>query len=235
MFKKNEILKERRVRLLNFQKKVGIKFSNIDLLNQAFTHCSYSNDKSYEKLEFVGDSVLGLVTVDELYSILPKSDEGSLAKIKSVVVSEDALSSIALDFGFEACILLGKGEELSGGRLKKTIMADVVEAVIGAYYLDSGFEKAKKFVLFLISDFLMSVLRDGTWFDYKSLLQVFLQQNYGTTPVYIIDNVAGPDHNKTFWSKVIAADKTYGPSEGKSKKDSEQAVARIAYNDLCGS
>lgn len=234
MFKKNEILKERKKILLNFQKKFGIKFNNPALLNQAFMHCSYSKDKNNERLEFIGDSVLGLVAADELFRILPESNEGNLARIKAVVVSEDALSEIGLNFGFENGLLLGKGEELSGGRSKKAIIADTVEAVIGAYYLDSGFEKARKFVLFLISDFLISVLRDGTWFDYKSLLQVFLQQNYGVMPVYTINRVDGPDHNKTFWSEVTAAGKTYGPAKGKSKKDAEQSAAKVAYGDLCG-
>lgn len=233
MFGRDRIPKERKNVLLDFQKKFGIKFNKHELLNQAFMHCSYSKEINNERLEFIGDSVLGLVVTDELYHIMPKSHEGSLAKIKAVVVSEDALSGIGFSFGFENCLLLGRGEELSGGRLKRAIVADSVEAVIGAYYLDSGFAKAKKFVLFLISDFLMSVLKDGKWFDYKSLLQVFLQQKYKMTPIYEIDNVDGPEHDKTFWAKVTAAGKTYGPSKGKNKKEAEQAAARIAYEDLC--
>lgn len=227
-----KIEKERFLALLRFQNKLNIKFNNLSLLDRAFVHSSLSKKRNNERLEFVGDAVLGLVVCDELYKRLQVEDEGVLAKIKSFVVCEDTLAQIGFKFGFEKYLSLGKGEEKTGGRKKKAIIADSVEAVIGAYYIDSGFEKAKSFVLFLVSFFISSAMENGVWYDYKSLLQVMLQKDYKNVPSYTLVNTEGPDHNRTFWVSVIAAGNAYGPLSGKSKKAAEQAVAKLAYEAL---
>ena len=140
--------------LTDFCKRVNIRFKNIELLDQAFYHRSVTNEKKHvhnnERLEFLGDSVLGMVTASYLYRSL-ENPEGDLAKIKSIVVSEKALAPVALKFGIDKLLVLGHGEEITGGRKKPAILADCMEAIIGAYYLDSGYNAAKKFILDLLT------------------------------------------------------------------------------------
>ena len=149
-----ELTKERKHQLSDFCNRVGIKFKKIELLDQAFHHRSLTNEahgvKNNERLEFLGDSVLGMVTAAYLYTNLD-NPEGDLAKIKSAVVSEKALAPVALRFGIDKLLLLGHGEELTGGRTKPAILADCMEAIIGAYYLDSGYKAAEKYVLSFIA------------------------------------------------------------------------------------
>lgn len=221
--------------LEEFQKIFSIHFNNMELLNRAFVHSSYSSSFNGERLEFVGDAVLGLVVCEELYKRFESENEGVLTNMEAFLVCEETLSKIGFNFGFDKYILLGKGEEKTGGRKKKAIVADSVEAVIGAYYIDSGFEKARDFVLCLVSDFVCSDMREKVWYDYKSLLQVFLQQTLKQVPLYTVVGVQGPDHNPSFEVQVTAAGNVYGPREGKSKKEAEQNVAKLAYEDLCKS
>jgi len=145
----------RKIILKKFQEKISVSFKSFDLLNQAFLHRSVANENlqckgNNERLEFLGDAVLGMAVATYLYESLENLQEGDLAQIKSVVVSEAILSKIALKIGIDECLVLGKGEEMSGGRQKKALLADAMEAVIGAYYLDSGYDKAEKLVLSLI-------------------------------------------------------------------------------------
>ncbi|MGP1521218.1 MAG: ribonuclease III [Treponema sp.] len=219
--------------LRKFQKKFSISFNDVALLDMAFIHSSCSATLNGERLEFLGDAVLGLVVSEELYKRMDKGDEGVLAKMKAFVVCEETLSKIGFHFGFDKLLSLSKGEEKTGGRKKKAIVADSVESVIGAYYVDSGFEKARDFVLFLVSDFISSVMENRVWYDYKSLLQVLLQQTLKQTPSYAVVDVEGPDHSPSFRVQVTAAGNVYGPTEGKSKKEAEQSVAKLAYEDLC--
>lgn len=228
-----EKIEQRRfLELAEFQNDLNIDFVDISLLSRAFMHSSLSKKENNERLEFVGDAVLGLVVSDELYKRLDGKSEGMLAKIKAFVVCEETLAQIGFMFGFERYLSLGKGEEKTGGRKKKALIADTVEAVIGAYYIDSGFEKAKKLVLFLVSCFISSAIKNGVWNDYKSLLQVMLRKAYKTAPSYVVEGIEGPDHDRTFWISVTAAGNTYGPLSGKSKKGAEQAVAKLAYEAL---
>ena len=225
--------KKRFLELKKFQEMFSMCFNNIELLDQAFIHSSCSTTVNGERLEFLGDAVLGLVVSEELYKRLTTEHEGVLAKMKAFVVCEETLSKIGFHFGFDKHLSLSKGEEKTGGRKKRAIIADSVEAVIGAYYVDSGFEKARDFVLCLVSGFISSVIENKVWYDYKSLLQVFLQQTLKQTPSYTVVGVDGPDHNPSFKVQVTAAGNVYGPQEGKSKKEAEQNVARLAYQDLC--
>ena len=229
---KSSLSKERIKNLNEFCHRVNIKFKDVELLNQAFNHRSVTNEKksegNNERLEFLGDSVLGMVTSSYLYNTLD-NPEGELAKIKSAVVSEKALAPIATKLGIDKLIVLGHGEELSGGRTKPAILADCMEAIIGAYYLDSGYRNAEQYVLSFIKPEIENVLKFGMK-DFKTLLQEKFQKISKSFPVYELIKSYGPDHDQTFEVVVHLGDKTYGPKSGKSKKEAEQNVAKEALN-----
>lgn len=236
---KDTLLAERKNKLVSFCEKAGIKMKNLDLLDLAFYHRSSSNENrkqheakaNNERLEFLGDSVLGLVTASWLYSNLPDKKEGELAKIKSVVVSEKILAPNAIRLGIDKLLILGHGEEITGGRQKPAILADCMEAVIGAYYLDSGFEAAQRYVLSFIVPEINKVLQNGTK-DFKTLLQEFTQKKFKVFPVYELLETKGPEHEKVFTFNVKIGDKVFGPVSGSSKKDAEQKLAEQVYNKL---
>ncbi|MBQ7752144.1 MAG: ribonuclease III [Treponema sp.] len=224
---------KRKNQLVQFCKSVDIKFKNIELLEQAFHHRSLTNEKKVqnnERLEFLGDSVLGMVTAAFLYTNLDKA-EGDLAKIKSAVVSEKSLAPIALRLGIDKLLEMGKGEEMTGGRTKPAILADCMEAVIGAYYLDSGYKCAEKYVLSFIVPEIEKVLEGGMK-DFKTQLQEKYQKVSKACPVYELVKQSGPDHDQTFEYVVKLGDKIYGPCKGKTKKEAEQAAAKLALQDF---
>ena len=228
---------ERRKELALFQKQAKIRFKSLELLNLAFSHRSFANEQGgavddNEKLEFFGDSVLGLVVSEYLLEVMPDRTEGDMAKVKSFVVSEDSLEGIARALRLDNFILIGRGEEYSGGRSKKTLLADALEAIIGAYYLDSGFKAAHEFVKRLLVPEIHLVLEDRHQKDYKTLLQEYAQKRYRSYPRYRVVQRKGPDHNRIFAIEVIVDNRTFGPGEGKNKKDAEQAAAGIAYEAL---
>lgn len=228
------ITKERNKELTSFCKRVNIRFKNIELLEQAFHHRSVSNEKQKEKnnerLEFLGDSVLGMVTAAFLYNNL-ENPEGDLAKIKSSVVSEKALAPVALEFGIDKLLVLGHGEELSGGRTKPAILADCMEAIIGAYYLDSGYKNAEQYVLEFIRPAIENVLKNGMK-DFKTQLQEVSQKIFKACPVYNLVGKSGPEHAQVFKMTVEVNGVTYGPETGTTKKAAEQKVAEIALNAI---
>lgn len=235
---KKIISSERKRALLEFCRPLGLKFKNLELLDLAFHHCSYSNENhsarlyNNERLEFLGDSVLGLATADFLYNDMSRTHaEGDLAKIKGVVVSEKTLAPIGLSFGIDKMLVLGHGEELSGGRKKPAIIADCMEAIIGAYYLDSGYNACEKYVLSFIVPEIRKVQEFGGK-DFKTLLQELYQKKCKQAPRYELLGVSGPDHAQVFTVNVHLGDSVYGPAEGKSKKEAEQKVAEMAYNCL---
>jgi ribonuclease-3 len=199
-------------------------------------HRSISNETgskaNNERLEFLGDSILGAVCAALLYQRYSDKNEGELAKIKAVVVSEDILSNIALGLQIDKMLLLGKGEELSGGRNKKTILADAMEALIGALYLDSGYKSASDFVSRCITPEINRVTGDNYHKDYKSLLQEYCQQFFRCYPEYRMVKKSGPEHDRTFWMEVRINEKTYGTGAGRNKKSAEQEAARVAYEEL---
>ena len=228
---------ERKRELVLFQKQADIKFKNLDLLNLAFSHRSYSNESSAdvdnnERLEFLGDSVLGLVVSDWLFVHLPNLDEGDFSRIKSFVVSEESLAVIAKKLRVDNFILIGKGEEYSGGRSKKALLADCLEAIFGSYFLDSGFKAATDFIQRLLVPEIKNVLENKHRKDYKTLLQEFVQKAYKSTPRYELLKKTGPEHDNTFWMQVAVLKKVYGPASGSNKKEAEQAVAKMAYESL---
>ena len=236
---KHGLEKQRKQELLAFQKKAGCKFKNIQLLDIAFHHRSFFNEHSdspvnNERLEFLGDSVLGMIVAAELYLTHPDKSEGDLAKIKAAVVSEDSLFPIALNLTIDRYLMLGHGEEMSGGRKKKALLADALEALIGALYLDSGFKTVQQFVLRIIKPQLQLVEENKHQYrDYKSLLQEYVQKKYRIIPKYVLVETHWPDHDRVFQVKVVIKDTEYEPALGKSKKEAEQAAAEAAWKVLC--
>jgi ribonuclease-3 len=228
---------ERRRELSLFEKQAGIHFKNIALLNLAFSHRSFANEShedvdNNERLEFLGDSVLGLVVADWLFVNLPDLDEGDFSRIKSFVVSEESLAEIAKTLRVDNFILIGKGEEFSGGRGKKALLADCMEAIFGAYFLDSGFKAATDLIQRLLVPQIHTVLENKHRKDYKTLLQEFVQKRYKTYPKYQVVKKTGPEHDNTFYVEVIIQKKSFGPGSGNNKKEGEQAAAKIAYETL---
>ena len=227
------LTKERKHQLSDFCNRVGIKFHDYELLDQAFHHRSLTNEKkgvkNNERLEFLGDSVLGMVTASFLYRNLD-NPEGDLAKIKSAVVSEKALAPVALDFQIDKLLVLGHGEEMSGGRHKPAILADCMEAIIGAYYLDSGYKLAEKYVLSFIEPAVDEVLSQGVK-DFKTQLQEKYQKKTKQCPQYELISKSGPDHDQTFMVCVHLGQKTFGPVTAKSNKEAEQKAAKLALDN----
>ena len=235
---KHVLERQRKQELLAFQKKAKCKFKNINLLDIAFHHRSFSNEHSdspvnNERLEFLGDSVLGMIVAAELYLAYPDKPEGDIAKIKAAVVSEDSLFPIALNLNIDRYLMLGHGEEVSGGRKKKALLADAVEALIGALYLDSGFKAVQRFVLEIIAPQIRLVEQNKHRYrDYKSLLQEYVQKKYRIIPKYLLVETHGPDHDRIFQVKVMIKEMEFGPACGKNKKEAEQAAAEVAWKVL---
>ena len=237
MKRSNGLTRERKDELDRFQRKVGIRFKCLGLLNTALSHKSYVNEadaalENNEKLEFLGDALLGLVISDYLYNQNIYYREGSLARIKSYVVSEPALYRVGQKINIQTHLLIGKGEEKSGGRYRKALISDSVEAFIGAYYIDNGYKHARKLVEKLFYDEIIKVEQNRHVKDYKSILQELVQKRYSTVPQYSIVNTEGPEHKRTFFVNVTVKKKIYGPGTGYSKKQAEQKAAGIALGVL---
>ncbi|WP_410176444.1 ribonuclease III [Sphaerochaeta associata] len=231
------ISSDRERELLVFIRESHIIISNLELLNLAFTHRSYANETSEmvdnnERLEFLGDSVLGMCVADWLFRNLPAKAEGDFSKIKSVVVSEDSLAMIARKLHVDKYLLIGKGEENTGGRDKKALLADCMEALFAACYLDSGFEAAKSFVMRYLEQQIRAVLDDDYHRDYKTSLQEYMQKRWRKVPSYTLVKKTGPEHDYTFFVEVDVNGKVFGPASGVNKKQAEQMAAKLAYDQL---
>ena len=217
--------------LTPLMKEIGYTFENVDLLRQALTHSSFANEghgvESYERLEFLGDSVLGFVTAQYLFEKDRVPDEGELTKLRAAVVCEKALCGYSKQLGLGKYALLGRGEQHSGGAERPSILADMYEAVLAAIYLDGGMEPAEKFVLrFIIPE--AESQRRRKFKDYKTALQEIVQQNPGEMLEYVLSGESGPDHNKTFITEVHLNSNVIGVGRGRSKKESEQQAAHEA-------
>lgn len=238
VIKAPRITHERERELFSFQEKYGLHFNDLRYLNLAFTHTSYANEQkedvdNNERLEFLGDSVLGMITAEYLFSSFKSLNEGDFSKIKASVVSEESLSEIAIEMGFDKYLLMGHGEELQGGKHKKAVLADAMEAVIAAIYLDQGLETAKRYTLSFISGQIDRYLKGSLDFkDYKTQLQEYLQKRKKMLPQYRLVGQSGPDHNQEFKVSVRVLDKEYGPASGKNKKSAEQKAAKLALTSL---
>ena len=186
---------------------------------------------SNERLEFLGDAVLGLVVTDHIFRTYPELPEGELAKVRASVVSAAALAEVAVELGLGEVLRLGKGEDASGGREKPSILADATEAVIGAVYLDGGWEAASQLVMDLLGDRIIDAAAGPGGQDYKTRLQELAARAYESVPVYeVLDE--GPDHAKRFFAAVRVGERRFGGGEGRSKKQAEQAAARLAWEAL---
>ncbi|MBW8752247.1 MAG: ribonuclease III [Propionibacteriales bacterium] len=214
-----------------------------ELLELALTHRSFAYENgglpTNERLEFLGDSVLGIVITETLYRTHPDLSEGRLAKLRAAVVNARALAEVARTIGLGPSIRLGKGEESTGGHDKSSILADTVEALIGAAYLsagpengpDGGFENARRLVHLLFDPLLDAAAALGAGLDWKTSLQEFCAEHDLGVPQYVIED-AGPDHLKTFTAQVRVADRLHGHGVGRSKKEAEQQAAESAYRTL---
>ncbi|HET7224443.1 MAG TPA: ribonuclease III, partial [Candidatus Eisenbacteria bacterium] len=220
--------------LAEFQKHFGITFHDPELLKLALTHRSYLSvtgqgpRESNERLEFLGDSVLGLVTSEFLYRSHPNEHEGQLTKTKSLLVSKAILSRRALAMGLGRFVLMSHSEVESGGRQRLSILADAFESVLGAVYLDQGFEPARQFVEHHLLRDTREITQDKRHTNYKSHLQEYVQSTWRTHPVYRIRSEIGPDHSKHFLVEVLVGKRVLGEGRGRNKKEAEQAAARDA-------
>jgi ribonuclease III len=221
--------------LEDFQKKLGIAFSDPDLLDSALTHRSSVNEQQQphasthnERLEFLGDAVLGQAVASILFRRMVLSPEGDLSRIKSLLVSEASLAEIGFKIGLPKVLNLGRGEELSGGRKKKAIIADALEALIGALYLDRGMEEAGALIERLFGESLEKAL-ESPGKDFKTIVQEYAQKHLGLLPSYSLENTTGPEHERTFWVRCSLDGCNSGPCPGNTKKEAERAAAEKIF------
>ena len=218
------------------EEKLGYTFRDASLLETALTHSSYSNERHnafpcYERLEFLGDSILGFITAEFLYHHDPPIPEGRMTRLRAELVCEQSLYGIALELELGRYMRLGHGEENSGGRQRRSVLADMVEAIIAALYLDCGLEEAKRFV----TEHLLSraeISETHRMLDYKTELQELVQQDGEVSIRYEEVSESGPDHNKTFTFRVVINGTPAGEGSGRTKKEAEQAAAGKALESL---
>ena len=216
------------------EKSINYKFKNNKLLETALTHTSYANEnnvESYEKLEFLGDSILEFISSKYLYNTYENLSEGQLTKVRAQVVCEDSLKEVAKKHKFYEYIRVSKSEKANGGNKKTAIMADCVEALIAAIYFDGGLDLAEKFIIKNLKDAIEYAVKHIGMKDYKTVLQEKLQANGDVHIEYIIINEEGPDHDKTFTAEVKCNGKVLAKGIGKSKKLAEMQAAKLALKE----
>lgn len=215
------------------QQIIGYRFEDLELLSQALTHASTANTRleSNERLEFLGDSVLGLTVCDELYRTCSDLHEGEMTKIKSSVVSRQTCAVVADELGISKLLFLGKGMPMRNG-LPMSVSGAVFEAIIGAIYVDGGFEPARRFILEHVTPHIEEALANQHQKNYKSLLQQHIQRRLGVAPEYRLLDEKGPDHSKCFEVAAFANGRHFPSAWGKNKKQAEQEAARLALEDL---
>ena len=220
----------------SFEKNIGYEFKEKKHILEALTHSSYSNEnKEYEfneRMEFLGDSVLSIVISEYLFENEKKLPEGELTKIRANIVCEESLSEAANIINLGKYLLLGKGEEATGGRERISILADAYEAIIAAIFLDGGIEKSKEFILKNMQDIIIKSRKGKIFRDYKTYLQEILQNNGSVEILYKLIDEQGPDHNKKFIMAVYLNEKEIGRGIGKSKKEAEQSAAKKAIESI---
>jgi len=229
--------KSRYRQLDSLQKRVRVKFNNKSLLNRAMTHRSYVNEsgtpiKDNERLEYLGDSVLALVVNEYLFKRFEEYPEGALAKIKSAAVSESTLAKISNDINLGSYILMGRGEEQSGGRVRDSILANTLEALFGALYLDSGLKECKRVILALLRDDIERIDRLSYLRDPKTTLQEYVQKKYKDRPVYEVIEEKGPDHQKEFTVRLVINGSGVATGTGNSKRKAEMDAARKVLEQM---
>ena len=222
-------------KLSELQDQIGYRFQNPELLKSALMHSSYTNErklpkhKCNERIEFLGDAVLELVSSEFLFQEHEKMPEGEMTRQRASMVCEPSLAFCARELHLGEYLLMGKGEEVTGGRTRDSILSDALEALIGAIYLDGGFASAKEFILkFVLNDLEHKKL----FYDSKTILQEFVQGNFTEVISYHLTGEEGPDHNKTFFAKVCIGETCYGEGSGKTKKAAEADAAYHAILKL---
>ncbi len=222
----------------NLEKNLGYRFRNKNILLEAITHRSFFHEnpdeaEGYnERLEFLGDSVLGFAIVESLFLSDGLLTESVMAKTKSYLVKESVLSEIANSISLGKHLKLGKGEDATGGRTKRSLLADAMEAVLGAVYLDGGYEKARDVILRLFREKIATTMSSGEFYDFKTELQEKTQMLFGNIPEYRIIKQEGEEHKKIFTVEVYITGEKFGTGFGKSKKEAETIAAREALNKL---
>jgi ribonuclease-3 len=216
--------------------RLGHTFGDLSLLQHALAHRSWCGEQeggapSNERLEFLGDAVLGLIVASYCYEAFPDFAEGKLAKVRSAVVNARVLAQVAGRLGVGEVLLLGRGEEGSGGRTKASILADAFEAILGAIYLDAGWDAARALVLRQLGDAIARAGEEPDDFDHKSRLQEKAVRDGDGTPRYVVIG-SGPDHDREYTAEVFLGGTCRGTGEGRSKKDAEQEAARAAWEEL---
>ena len=216
---------------VKFSQHIGVTFNDINLLREAFTHRSYLNEhraagmKHNERLEFLGDAVLELVMTEYLFAKYPDEPEGRLTAYRSALVNTNSISDAASDWGMNDYLLLSRGEAKDTGRARQYIMANTFEAVIGAIFLDQGYDKSKEFIATSLFDRLDNIVEKRLWQDAKSRFQEEAQERTGITPNYVVLKETGPDHDKNFEVGVYIGAELVASGTGRSKQDAEQAAA----------
>ncbi len=219
----------------DLEQKTGIKFNNISLLRQALTHKSYLNENpsagvdDNERMEFLGDALLDFVVADRLYSDFPDLPEGKLTEIRISLVRKETLAEKASQLSLSKYLLMGKGEETTGGRKRPSNLANTFEALVAAIYLDQGLDQVRTFILDIFQNEISSVRAGDLAINYKALLQELTQDEYRCLPEYEVVEATGPDHDKIFYVSVSVGEAVLAIGSGKSKKTAEAEAARLAY------
>ncbi len=222
------------IQLEGLEKKIGIRFKNQDLLKESLTHRSYLNERSSwphphnERLEYLGDAVLELAVSEGLFARFPNFPEGQLTVLRAALVNYQMLSRVATDIGLEKFILMSKGEARDKGKAREVILANTIESLIGALYLDQGFEKTKEFVHTWVLTHLDSILKSKSYKDPKSELQEIIQERMKLTPTYRVLEENGPAHQRIFKVGVYLGEKFVSEGRGSSKQEAETEAAREA-------
>jgi ribonuclease III len=229
---------ERLAFLKKFEVRVGHQFKEIQWLDRAFTHKSFVHETNHpekisnEVLEFLGDSVLNLAVSHLLLQKFPEAQEGTLSMMRSQLVRRSSLASLSRELQLEGYLLLGKSQQLNGGMEKSSILANTYEALIGAIFMDSGFNQALEIIHQHFEPYLQAKTPSVVFNDFKSLLQIYSQQSHGVSPQYRVLNESGPDHDKWFQASVTIGGEVKGLGWGKSKKEAEQEAAKNALEVL---
>jgi ribonuclease-3 len=229
---------ERIEALRTLERRLGYRFEDIGLLDNALTHRSFVNEnstlpcKDNERLEFLGDAVLELTVSDILMKKFPDYAEGELSKLRASVVNEQPLAELARHFGIGECLLLGRGEEASGGRIKPSLLANAFESITAAMYLDRGFDEAAAFIRRLFEPLIETGATAAVYRDYKTAAQEICQNLFRRVPHYTILSESGPDHDKRFETALVVGEQIISTGMGRSKKEAEQQAAKKAIEEL---
>ena len=223
--------------LQKLQSRLGYAFRDVDLLDVALTHTSFAKGdgkakEHNERLEYLGDAVLELLVSDYIYKNYPKLNEGTMTRIRALVVCESALYQAAVQFGLGECLMLSRGEEHTGGKEKPSILSDAVEAVIGAVYLDGGLESARGLVLNMVTKHIKKAARNVNTKDYKTILQEYSQKQHMGNVVYSILSTEGPEHRKIFTLQAVVGGQPMGIGSGGTKQEAGQQAARETMERL---